>query len=259
MRRLLADVDDRADAKVREMRERMEAAIEERDRAEDEASTNGRRRAREVDELKGRIRDFERDLKRATDEKEELERSEKEWKRKRDELESISESASKEVADIRSAMTELRDALDSSEKQVRDAEKHRADLRRILDEANQRYEKVSKEFKALQAKQKDVSSRSSFDSGSGRGTPINGVGPGIGKVDYTYLKTILLQFVELRDKKRQADLVRTVLGQLLHFDKFVPPLLSYVPSILGHWDPIVLLEAKASWKCISELFADFKI
>jgi hypothetical protein len=37
------------------------------------------------------------------------------------------------------------------------------------------------------------------------------------------LKTILLQFVELRDKKRQADLVRTVLGQLLHFDKYILP------------------------------------
>jgi len=75
----LADVDDRADAKVREMRERMEAAIEERDRAEDEASTNGRRRAREVDELKQKIRDFERDLKRATDDREEVARSEKEY------------------------------------------------------------------------------------------------------------------------------------------------------------------------------------
>jgi hypothetical protein len=31
----------------------------------------------------------------------------------------------------------------------------------------------------------------------------------------------LLQFLEQRDKKRQADLVKTVLGQLLHFDKYV--------------------------------------
>lgn len=62
------------------------------------------------------------------------------------------------------------------------------------------------------------SSRSSLDSGSGRGTPVNGAG----KMDYVYLKTILLQFLEQRDKKRQADLVKTVLGQLLHFDKYVP-------------------------------------
>ncbi|KAK8192612.1 hypothetical protein M8818_007782 [Zalaria obscura] len=55
MRRLLADVEGRADARVKEMRERMDLAIEERDRAEDEASTAGRRRAREIEELKNRV------------------------------------------------------------------------------------------------------------------------------------------------------------------------------------------------------------
>ncbi|TVY25726.1 Golgin [Lachnellula hyalina] len=219
MRRLLADIDDRADAKVREMRERMEAAIEERDRAEDEASTNGRRRAREVDELKTKIRNFERELKIATNDRDELQQSEKEWKRRRDELEGVSDKAAQEVGDIRSAMGELRDALDGSEKQVRDAEKQRADLRRILEEANQRYEKLQRDFKALQLKSSrmDMSSRSSFDSGRG-GSPVNGSAQG-GKVDYVYLKTILLQFLEQKDKKRQGDLVKTVLGQLLHFDK----------------------------------------
>jgi chromosome segregation ATPase len=220
MRRLLADVDDRADAKVREMRERMEAAIEERDRAEDEASTNGRRRAREVDELKTKIRDFERDLKRATDDRDELQQSEKEWKRKRDELEGISEKASQEVNGYRSANEELRMAVDRNEKQLRDSEKKLVDLRRLMDEANQRYEKQSKEFKALQAKQQkmnDVSSRSSLETGrSGSPVAVNGTA---GKMDYVYLKTILLQFLEQKDKKRQADLVKTVLGQLLHFDK----------------------------------------
>ncbi|PSS14868.1 hypothetical protein M430DRAFT_35726 [Amorphotheca resinae ATCC 22711] len=223
MRRLLADVDDRADAKVREMRERMETAIEERDRAEDEASTNARRRAREVEELKTKIRDFERDLKRATDDRDELLQSEKEWKRRRDELEGVSERASQEVNEIRSAMGELRSALDGSEKQVRDAEKQRTNLRKLLDDANQRYEKLQKEYKALQAKQirlHDVPSRGSLDSGrTGSPGPANGGAVGPGKMDYVYLKTILLQFLEQRDKKRQADLVNTVLGQLLHFDK----------------------------------------
>lgn len=80
---------------------------------------------------------------------------------------------------------------------------------------------------SLQAKQLrvgDVSRRSSIDSGSASaGTPVNGTAAGgAGKMDYVYLKTILLQFLEQRDKKRQADLVKTVLGQLLHFDKYVP-------------------------------------
>jgi hypothetical protein len=88
----------------------------------------------------------------------------------------------------------------------------------LLDDATQREEKLQKDFKLLQSKQMASSSRSSLDSGSGRGTPVNGVGQA-GKMDYVYLKTILLQFLEQKDKKRQADLVKTVLGQLLHFDK----------------------------------------
>lgn len=225
MRRLLADVDDRAEAKVREMRERMETAMEERDRAEDEASTNARRRAREVDELKTKIRGFERDVKRATDDRDELQRAEKEWKQRRDELEAVSGRAAQEVNEIRAAMGELRSALDGSEKQARDVEKQRGNLRRLLDEANQRYEKLQKEFKALQARQaklssSDVSSsRTSIDSSRALspGGAMNGAAPG--GMDYVYLKTILLQFLEQKDKKRQADLVKTVLGQLLQFDK----------------------------------------
>jgi len=44
-----------------------------------------------------------------------------------------------------------------------------------------------------------------------------------------------LQFLEQRDKKRQADLVKTVLGQLLHFDKYVPSPISppHLPSLGG--------------------------
>jgi chromosome segregation ATPase len=225
MRRLLADVDDRADAKVREMRERMEAAIEERDRAEDEASTTGRRRAREVDELKTKIRDYERDLKRAIDDRDELLISEKELKRKRGEFEKNSEAARQEANDSRSAMVELQDALNGSEKQARDAEKQRNDLRRMLDEVNQRYEKQSKELKTLQAKllkATDESSRSSFETGRSHSlSPANG-NAAPGKMDYVYLKTILLQFLEQKDKKRQADLIKTVLGTLLHMDKYVP-------------------------------------
>ncbi|KAL3417137.1 viral a-type inclusion protein repeat protein [Phlyctema vagabunda] len=214
MRRLLADVDDRANTKVREMRERMEAAIEERDRAEDEASTDGRRRAREVDELKNKIRDAEREFKRTSDERDELEHAQKEWKRRRDELETSSERAVEEANEVRTAMGQLRSALDGSEKQARDAEKQKIDLRRLLDEANVRFEKLQKEYKALQAK----NSRSSSVDGSRALSPAPAVNGAAGKMDLVYLKTVLLQFLEQKDKKRQADLV-PVLGRLLSFDK----------------------------------------
>ena len=144
------------------------------------------------------------------------------WKRRLNELESSTENQTKEYNEIRTAMGELRSALDGSEKQVRETEKQRNDIRRLLDESNQRYDKLQKEYKGLQAKQSrfDVSSRSSMESARAGSPPVNGTArPQPGNMDYVYLKTILLQFLEQKDKKRQADLVKTVLGQLLHFDK----------------------------------------
>ncbi len=46
-------------------------------------------------------------------------------------------------------------------------------------------------------------------------------------MDYVYLKNVLLQFLEQRDKKHQAQLI-PVLGMLLHFDKSVLYLLSFL-------------------------------
>ena len=43
-------------------------------------------------------------------------------------------------------------------------------------------------------------------------------GHSISSMDYVYLKNILLQFLEQRDKKHQMQLI-PVLGMLLHFDR----------------------------------------
>lgn len=74
------------------------------------------------------------------------------------------------------------------------------------------------------------SSRSSLDSTARLGSPApksrassaaltdapNGQPPGA--LDYVYLKNVLLQFLEQRDKKHQMQLI-PVLGMLLHFDR----------------------------------------
>lgn len=39
-------------------------------------------------------------------------------------------------------------------------------------------------------------------------------------IDYVYLKNVLLQFLEQKDKKHQMQLI-PVLGMLLHFDRYV--------------------------------------
>ena len=147
MRRLLADVEARADARIREMKARMDTSIEERDRAEDEASTAGRRRARELEDLRNKYKDNERNLKRAEEDKEELEIARKDWKRRREELEHRAAQSTREVDDVRKAMAELRDALDESENQARDLEKQKIDLQRSVGDTQHRLEKMQKSNK----------------------------------------------------------------------------------------------------------------
>ena len=264
MRRLLADVEGRADARTREMKDRMDTAIEERDRAEDEASTAGRRRVRELEDLRNKYRDTERNLQRAEEDKAELEIAQKNWKQRQEELEHRAGQSAREVDTVRKAMAELRDALDGSEKQARNLEKQKAELRRSVEDTQHRLEKTQKSNKVrspvpltnhtvqhsdrMQSMADEMSkmqrprmraldseaqsSRSSFDSAARPGSPVaksrtlsaalvdaaNGYPPG--GMDYVYLKNVLLQFLEQKDKKHQVQLI-PVLGMLLHFDRYI--------------------------------------
>ncbi|KAK5046071.1 hypothetical protein LTR84_008528 [Exophiala bonariae] len=258
MRMLLDQSQNGTEARIREMKERMDAAIEERDRVEDEASVSNRRMMREVEEARSKARDTQRALKILEDEKDELETRQKDWKRRRDDLEQIATRATKEVEEVRSAMSGLREALDESERQVRELDSQKADLRRGGEEARERVEKLTKanktlteELKAAQSGVKNLrlpgragtgidsgvpSSRTSIDSASARSpapkerqglssnnsrseTPtMPGGGLSQGTVDYVYLKNVLLQFLEQKDKGHQRQLI-PVLGMLLHFDR----------------------------------------
>jgi len=78
-------------------------------------------------------------------------------------------------------------------------------------------------IKARGAESTGQSSRTSIESTRSRlasptprpGTASSQTADG---VDYVYLKNVLLQFLEQRDKKYQQQLI-PVLGMLLHFDK----------------------------------------
>ena len=263
MRMLLDQSSSGTEVRIREMKERMDKALEERDRIEDEASVAQRRMMREVEDARNKARDAQRGFKVLEDEKEELENRLREWRRRRDELEEVSSRASREVEEVRAAMTGLREALDESERQVRELDVQKAEIRRVGDEAKERVEKLTKanknlteELKAVQARGPNrpgpgpatrndsnvPSSRTSMDSTHAnmrspvpkdRGastttsrseTPTTtasgaaGAGLSQGTIDYVYLKNVLLQFLEQRDKAHQRQLV-PVLGMLLHFDR----------------------------------------
>jgi chromosome segregation ATPase len=214
------------------MRERMDLAIEERDRAEDEASSIGRRKARELEDLKSRLRDAELDAGRASEARAEAEKREQEFKTKQAQLEQRSAQAQEEVSEVRAAMAQLRDALDEGEKQSREVEREKQELRQTIAEREARLEKLQKsskamaeEMRALQtasSRVRQTSARSSVDSSrvtSPTPSSLNGAsGKGTGDVDFVYLKNVLLQFLETPEKKHQMQLV-PVLGVLLQMDK----------------------------------------
>ena len=257
MRRLLNEAESKTESRLREMKERLDTAVEERDRAEEEASTNARRLAREMEDLKTKARDAARALRIVEEEKEEFEHANRDWKRRREELEAANEKSAVEIREVRAAMAQLREALDESERQAQDLERQKADLRRNGEEVQQRLERLTKankslteELKALQQGSRKASirpgggldsgvqsSRSSLDSpgphrtNSTVGSPVPNIrdklpnsnrsetptGPNATAIDYVYLKNVLLQFLEQKDKTHQKQLI-PVLGMLLHFD-----------------------------------------
>jgi len=243
---LLGEVEGRADSRVREMKERMDTAIEERDRAEDEASTAGRRRVRELEELRNKLREVERELNRVEEDKGVLEVAQRDWKRRREELEQQSEQSVRENEDIKRAMNELREALDESERQAREMEKQKVELRHSVEETQLRLDRLQKsnksmsdELRSLQAtKSRPLDSqmqspRSSTDTHPSKAMVSSPTSNNrtssttlhdslhsqpVATMDYVYLKNVLLQFLEQKDKKHQMQLI-PVLGMLLHFDR----------------------------------------
>ncbi|KAK3679328.1 Golgin imh1 [Recurvomyces mirabilis] len=246
MRRMLEEVETRAEQRVREMRERMDLAVEERDRVEDEANTVGRRRSRELEELRTKLRDAEREAARASEAKGDAEKKERAFQDQQIDLEKRAARAQEELSEVREAMAQLRKSLDESERLTTALEREKAEVKNELEERQTRLEKLQKSSKAmseelrtLQAGNKirqgsfQSSQRSSIDtsrvmspgpravSGSGNGTPVastRGGDQSKESIDYVYLKNVLFQFLEQKEKKHQMQLV-PVLGMLLHFDR----------------------------------------
>ncbi|USW54961.1 Putative GRIP domain-containing protein [Septoria linicola] len=244
MRRLLADAESRADAKTKEYREQRDLAIEERDRAEADASTVGRKKAREIEDLKAKLRDAEQEAARASEARRDSEKREQDFKSSRAELERRLAQAQEDADATRTAMTQLHNSLDEGERQTTQLEKDKQDLRKQLEEREARLERLQKSSKTMaeelqqlkklkQAGGGSGSSRTSIDSSAANRSRITSPAPagrpstssgsiaggaGSGDINYVYLRQVLLQFLGQKEKKHQLALV-PVLGQLLHFDK----------------------------------------
>lgn len=255
MRRLLADLEERTSTKIIEMKERMDTAIEQRDRMEDEASVTSRRMAREIEGLRNKSKETARSLKALEEENEQLERSLRDLKRRRDESEAAEERARAEFGEVQGAMQQMREALDQRERESMELERQKADAKVILQEMQERLERLQQtnkgltdELKSIQQQRRSLrpatkvdsevqASRSSLDSADQNAhdglvvgpsanvrdrVPVcrssTPTGPRVSTIDYVYLKNVLLQFLEQKDKTHQKQLI-PVLGMLLNFDR----------------------------------------
>lgn len=227
MRRLIEDVKNERDRKVRDMQEERDRAMEERDRADDEASTIGRRKAREIQELKTKLVEAEKDASNAKDAREDAERRERDFRSLREDLERRAAKAEEDLTQRREAMAQIQETLDESQRQYAAVEKERSDLQRSLEERQTRLEKVQKSSKALAEEVSALktskargssgpvanSARTSVDSSSRVTSPVprNGIPQasalGDDMVNRAVIRSTLLNFMQQKDKRVQMSMV----------------------------------------------------
>ncbi|RZK45294.1 MAG: hypothetical protein EOO61_00420 [Hymenobacter sp.] len=143
LRRLLSDIEANQESRLREMRTRMESAITERDKAEDEAAFTGKKRAREVEELKEKLLDVERLQRKMTIEKQDLNTSLEELRIAMQNTRSLADSRERDAKDLRETMNGLSQSLREAEAQISALEQERDTLRSVIKESAGRIERMS--------------------------------------------------------------------------------------------------------------------
>ncbi|KAI5778948.1 hypothetical protein EDC01DRAFT_622206 [Geopyxis carbonaria] len=235
MRRLLNEMETRNETKGREMKEQMEVCIKERDKAEEDVTIIGRRRTKEVEDMKDRLRDAEKKLKRAEEAGEQVESELLLLREAKQRVDEILERESRELEDSKRAIASMTSALDETDNQVRDIERQKTNIQQRLEYAEAKCEKLQKQYWTLQdenrllqnnrIKTADVEnsithSRSSVDSTRSKFRVVSPkpTASEHSNIDLVYLKNVLLQFMELKDKNKQRQLV-PALKMLLNLDK----------------------------------------
>ena len=230
MRRLIEDVKNERDRKVREMQAERDRAVEERDRADDEASSIGRRKAREIQDLKAKLSDAEQAATHAGEARADAEKREREARSLREDLERRAAKAEEDLAQRRDALAQIQATLDESQRLYGVLEREKGELARALEERQGRLEKVQRaskglaeEVAALKKARVGGSARTSVDSssrvtspappappsrGGGAGTPQGGGGVvGDDMVNRAVIRSTLLNFMQQKDKRVQMSMV----------------------------------------------------
>lgn len=222
MRRLIEDVKNERDRKVREMQEERDRAMEERDRADDEASSIGRRKAREIQDLKAKLSEAEKEASKAQEAREDAERRERDFRTLRDDLERRAAKAEEDLTQRRDAMAQIQETLDESQRLHAGLDREKGELQRALEERQARLEKVQKASRAMAEelaalKRSAGSARTSVDSSrvtspvppsrGGAHTPLAGQVLGDDMINRAVIRSTLLNFMQQKDKRVQMSMV----------------------------------------------------
>lgn len=237
LRRLLSEIEGNQESRLRDMRERMETAIAERDKAEDEAAFNGKKRAREVEDLKERLMDLERTVRKTIIEKQDLSSSCEELRKAKGLSDDEAESRERDLKDLRNTMNDLSHSLRDAESQISMLEQDRNSLRAEIKNSINSIERLNADITAkddllnklrnerahmldrqdsfqspIQARRashnRSDSTSSTPLSPSVRRTPsmqsiaLSDRPKEKAEVDREYIKNVLFQFLEHRDKRK---------------------------------------------------------
>ncbi|CCG83844.1 protein of unknown function [Taphrina deformans PYCC 5710] len=148
LRRLLSEIETGQESRLREMRDRMEVALADRDKAEDEAAFTGKKRAREVEELKEKLSDVERAQRKLVNEKQDLTLQVESLTKSVQLLKSQSDARERDASDLKEAMTTLSQSLREAESQISSLEDERNALRQSAKDSATRLDRITSEINA---------------------------------------------------------------------------------------------------------------
>ncbi|KAK9385112.1 hypothetical protein V1515DRAFT_609340 [Lipomyces mesembrius] len=149
IRRLLSDAESKQEASVRELKEQVSVLMEERDRAEREAITISRRKSHEMEDLRIKVREQERKLGMADEERSRLSAELNDLRAARERADEKVNLASSEMDETRKVLTELRTVLETTETQLREVEANRQELKRLAEDTQGKVDRLQKTNRIL--------------------------------------------------------------------------------------------------------------
>ncbi|KAK9475972.1 hypothetical protein V1514DRAFT_338305 [Lipomyces japonicus] len=239
IRRLLTEAEEKQEGVVREFKERIDVASEERDRAEKEAVSISKRKSRDIEEIKAKGREVERKLGLAEEERSKLTSELNDLRSARERAEEKAQLAANEMEETRKVLTELRSALETTETQLEESEKSRQESKRVVEDFQEKIDrlqrsnnKLSEDIRTLQAfrvtadaskSPKTSRSVSSLSLSIASARERTGSTTGSTYVPYEenenlsipYIKNVLLGFLERKDQQQQ---LMPVVSTILQFE-----------------------------------------